>query len=505
MRLLKLPVHPSRPLLMPSEAAPLRWTEPCFFVRRKGPFLRPGLRFPERRAQRRSSLAAAPRGSCGGRPGRRNSPSSRTKKQEVGRAGSPSRVASTYFGPRRSVAPTCSARFEIHRFRVWLRRPRYGRLPFVAFNSISSGAGTSPKGGKRTFARVSRGPASRPLPPSVYALRLSRKRTTARHAGSGRNLRCDLDHVDHFGNVVLERCIHLSNIRDFTLAKFDYDFHPTPGAAAPAHRLIVEQPDMELRRWKLPPATFKSDGLPMHHIAVQLSSGITLNQRIDGRVFNGWLPVRSSSVTPAGTSSSTTWDKHRESLVLSLRPSLVNRLLEDDSGGRSIEFLPRITEADAFVADVVHLMARHATNTVKFGSLLLDGLTASLVAYLALNIRASEPAKRRGGLTRWQVQRVLDLIEGRLNEEVSLSTLAAETGLSERYFCTAFRHTIGVPPYRYLLERRIARAKALLQSDRALSITAIAMAVGFQTSAHFATTFRNLTGLTPSSYRDGRN
>ena len=138
------------------------------------------------------------------------------------------------------------------------------------------------------------------------------------------------------------------------MATADYDFLPVPGGKAPEKRLIVGKPELKLEHWALPAATFKSSGLPAHHIAVQLSSGISLNQRVAGKVFDGWLPVRSSSITPANAPSSTTWDKHRECLVLSLVPSLMERLLQDDSRGAPIELAPRVTGSDPFIADVVH-------------------------------------------------------------------------------------------------------------------------------------------------------
>ncbi len=63
-----------------------------------------------------------------------------------------------------------------------------------------------------------------------------------------------------------------------------------------------------------------------------------------------------------------------------------------------------------------------------------------------------------------------------------------------------FRASTGSPPYRYVLGRRIERAKDLL-ADTSLSITDVALACGFSSSAHFATAFRQAQGATPSSYR----
>jgi len=62
-----------------------------------------------------------------------------------------------------------------------------------------------------------------------------------------------------------------------------------------------------------------------------------------------------------------------------------------------------------------------------------------------------------------------------LNEEVPLGRLASEWSLSVRHFARAFRQSTGVPPYRWLLEYRVGRARELL-SDRSLSLADVALA-----------------------------
>jgi len=58
----------------------------------------------------------------------------------------------------------------------------------------------------------------------------------------------------------------------------------------------------------------------------------------------------------------------------------------------------------------------------------------------------------------------------------------------------------GTTPHQYLIERRINRARRLLSAGTA-SITEISMSVGFSTPSHFATTFKQRVGVTPSAYR----
>jgi methylphosphotriester-DNA--protein-cysteine methyltransferase len=73
--------------------------------------------------------------------------------------------------------------------------------------------------------------------------------------------------------------------------------------------------------------------------------------------------------------------------------------------------------------------------------------------------------------------------------------------LSPYHFARAFKQSFGVPPHRYHIERRIARAKELLSGS---SVTEVAMAVGFAETSSFSTAFRRATGFTPSEFRRGK-
>ena len=95
---------------------------------------------------------------------------------------------------------------------------------------------------------------------------------------------------------------------------------------------------------------------------------------------------------------------------------------------------------------------------------------------------------------------MLDYIEAHLGEDTSLRQLAELARLSPDHFATLFRQSIGLPPHRYVLERRIARAKELLAGDQ-LSFAEIGYALGYTSQPHFITMFRKLTGITPGGYR----
>jgi transcriptional regulator GlxA family with amidase domain len=96
---------------------------------------------------------------------------------------------------------------------------------------------------------------------------------------------------------------------------------------------------------------------------------------------------------------------------------------------------------------------------------------------------------------------VFEHIEEHLEGDVSLVDLAALVGLSVSHFSHTFKTAFGVAPYRYILQRRLAKAKALLRSSEA-TIAEIAASVGFSSQSRFSQMFAQSTGVTPSAYRD---
>ncbi len=93
-----------------------------------------------------------------------------------------------------------------------------------------------------------------------------------------------------------------------------------------------------------------------------------------------------------------------------------------------------------------------------------------------------------------------DRIEADLAVAMSLATLAAEAGMSVFHFAREFRRTIGLTPYEYVLQRRLARAMDLLGRQE-LSVVRIAAETGFAHSSHLSRHMRRLTGLSPASFR----
>ena len=116
------------------------------------------------------------------------------------------------------------------------------------------------------------------------------------------------------------------------------------------------------------------------------------------------------------------------------------------------------------------------------------------------NRRNSTNLLSRGGLAPASLRRVCDYMVDRMSDDISLTELASISGLSVGHFAFAFKQSMGVAPHRFQIQRRVERAKAMLADDRR-SVTEIALSCGFGCSSNFASTFRKLTGRTPSGYR----
>lgn len=96
--------------------------------------------------------------------------------------------------------------------------------------------------------------------------------------------------------------------------------------------------------------------------------------------------------------------------------------------------------------------------------------------------------------------RAKDRMDAASHEEWPVERLARVSGVSEAHFARSFKEAFGVPPHRYLLTRRIERAKALLR-DTGLSVTEVAFGTGWGSLGTFGRTFRDVTGESPGEFR----
>jgi AraC family transcriptional regulator len=241
------------------------------------------------------------------------------------------------------------------------------------------------------------------------------------------------------------------------------------------------------------------------HVVVACHSGEhAISWRVENRGIASRTSPRAFTLIPEG------YDGHWEigGPVVVSHVYLTQQRLEECADaligdGRPVELLPRVGFEDPSAADILQILAREGSRGSAC-SLLFVEQAIDLLCIRLIKGHSSREAfpldTRPGGLAAWQVSRVTAYMREHLAKPIGLDELAGLVGLSRFHFCTAFRHATGYTPHAWLVLQRIARARDLLK-DPALSITEIALAVGYQTPSAFAARFRRIAGITPTECR----
>lgn len=96
------------------------------------------------------------------------------------------------------------------------------------------------------------------------------------------------------------------------------------------------------------------------------------------------------------------------------------------------------------------------------------------------------------------VKRYIDL---HFSEKISLTNIAKKTFFSKYYLIHSFKKQLGIPPFQYLLNKRLNEAVKLLTTTN-MSITSISNGVGFSSPSQFTKCFKEIYGDTPKNYRN---
>jgi AraC family transcriptional regulator len=138
------------------------------------------------------------------------------------------------------------------------------------------------------------------------------------------------------------------------------------------------------------------------------------------------------------------------------------------------------------------------------GRMLVETSSLLLAARLAHSHLETElirrPISSRHRLDDARLRRVLAYIEDHLAEDITVTDLANVACLSIFHFTRAFAATMGVPPHRYVSQRRLESAKVMIATGRA-SLREIALDSRFSSESSFTRAFRRTMGMTPAAYR----
>jgi AraC family transcriptional regulator len=177
-------------------------------------------------------------------------------------------------------------------------------------------------------------------------------------------------------------------------------------------------------------------------------------------------------------------------------------LSEASDGPARLE--PRFQFRDPRVQHIGFALKAELEDGGPNGRIYVDALGLALAAHLvgryASGPAPAPPAACAQALSPRQARRVREHVEAHLDRDLAMADLAAVAGVGVSHFRALFGRTFGMPPHRYLIERRVARAQALIAADAA-PLAEIALMAGFSHQSHLARWMRRLTGATPAALK----
>ncbi len=247
-----------------------------------------------------------------------------------------------------------------------------------------------------------------------------------------------------------------------------------------------------------------------HCLVLNLSASLHLNAQLGKRNFEGMVRAGEVALIPAGT----TWSFQSLSspicntLLLFLRPLFVRSAIEgSDFSYRELALIPEIGFKSKHIRHIAMSLLSELNEASVVGRFYADSLAIALAIQFT---RRYSPLKdnqiANGGMAPHRLRKATGMIDHYVAREeegrVPLVFVAKEVGMSYCHFSRAFKRSIGITPSNYIAERRIERAKKLIQ-ETDLPISEIALRSGFSSQSHFTTSFHRFARVTPRSFRKG--
>src|SRR5271165_2131674 len=238
-----------------------------------------------------------------------------------------------------------------------------------------------------------------------------------------------------------------------------------------------------------------------HRVAYALTDVLGTIRNDEGPTQDWPLEHDNFAFRPGGMTMQSTVEAPVRNVQILQSPDIYEQRVSDLVRGGAIGLEPRSGLHDPLVSQIALTIA----NEMEGGFLdriLVDALNTALAARIVRKF--VDPSKITlaplNGLSRERLKRVRDYIEAHLDDQLTLTEIAGVACLSPYHFSRSFKQAMGVGPQRYVMLRRLERAKTLMRrTNQPLAL--IAQEVGFTDQSHLTAIFRHETGLTPGRYR----
>ena len=230
-----------------------------------------------------------------------------------------------------------------------------------------------------------------------------------------------------------------------------------------------------------------------------------VRRKQEGRLAQGWSDPGTVNLSPANSYARWEAEGSSRAIVVFLHNALLSRVILENwtVDPRSVEIVPQFLIRDQVIEAVVTQLAVESENDSPSGSLYAESACQFLAQHLIqrYSTLSKTPPRALGGLPALRLKLVKDYIEENLGNPIALHELAGLACVGVRHFERAFCQSLGMPPHRYVLERRVSAARDLLLRKPKLNIEVIARQLGFSSSSHFSSVFARRMGCSPTTFR----
>ncbi len=247
----------------------------------------------------------------------------------------------------------------------------------------------------------------------------------------------------------------------------------------------------------------ESPALPRPRIAIHLGRSVYMVCQRGGAKHRGWGVHGDIDIVPAEIPC--VWEPLQPdtALIVGIQPDLLAAAAEElNLSADRLEVVNRFQIRDSQIEHICWAIKAEMEAGYPTGRLFLDSLATALAAAMVRrhSSLAMTPSPATIRMSGHRLRETLSYIEDNLSRDVSLQDIAQIAGLSVSHLKATFRQTTGVPVHRYIIQRRVERARTLLTQGK-LTISEVAHETGFAHQSHLASHMRRILGCTPKALR----
>jgi len=231
----------------------------------------------------------------------------------------------------------------------------------------------------------------------------------------------------------------------------------------------------------------------------ECAKGQIAYQAADGRFKRHSMSEGQISIIPPVRPHELLWERGNDLTVLRIAPEFVN-CVAPQGDARNLDITGHYGVSDPIIWHLGRELRGELRRHRKLDAPYIQSVARVVARRLVSTYGSARTSLGIGGMPALKLKRAIDYVNENSATGITFREVAAHVKMSAYHFARMFKQSTGVSPHHYIVRCRMERAKKLL-TELSLPISDIAFEVGYKSRSQFTTSFRRLTGATPTEYR----